>query len=137
MTARTTIPSSVRTASLLTPHACCSAAPDELGAAAPMREPTSSLARVRTSVALARSPEAEEPSAPSDAPDDMVQSRTIEFLTIRDVESAVKLKKSAIYARIARQAFPPPVKLSSTVSVWIASEVRDWMQHTALRRGER
>jgi predicted DNA-binding transcriptional regulator AlpA len=58
----------------------------------------------------------------------------IEFWTIREVESAVKLKKSAIYARISRGAFPPPVKLSSTVSVWIESEVRTWMRNAALIR---
>lgn len=58
----------------------------------------------------------------------------IAFWTIREVESAVKLKKSAIYERISRRAFPPPVKLSATVSVWIESEVRAWMQAAALHR---
>jgi len=62
------------------------------------------------------------------------QMPAIAFWTIRDVELAVKLKKSAIYARIARAEFPPPVKLSSTVSVWIEWEVRAWMRDAAARR---
>jgi predicted DNA-binding transcriptional regulator AlpA len=58
----------------------------------------------------------------------------IEFWTIREVESAVKLKKSAIYQRIARNAFPRPVKLSRTVSVWIELEVRTWMRDAVQHR---
>ena len=58
----------------------------------------------------------------------------IGFWTIREVESAVKLKKSAIYARISRRSFPPPVKLSPTVSVWVDSVVRAWMRDAALHR---
>jgi predicted DNA-binding transcriptional regulator AlpA len=58
----------------------------------------------------------------------------IEFWSLRDVESAVKLKKSAIYARIARSEFPRPVKLSATVSVWVVAEVRCWMREVMRRR---
>lgn len=69
-----------------------------------------------------------------DEPARTEQRPSIAFWTIREVEFAVKLKKSAIYARISRGTFPPPVKLSSTVSVWIESEVRTWMHDAALSR---
>jgi prophage regulatory protein len=68
------------------------------------------------------------------APDQSTHGPPIEFWTLRDVESAVKLKKSALYARIARREFPRPVKLSSSVAVWIGAEVREWMRSAALRR---
>jgi prophage regulatory protein len=61
-------------------------------------------------------------------------SASVTFWTLRDVEAAVRLKKSAIYARIARGEFPRPVKLSSTVSVWVEVEVRDWMRRIVATR---
>lgn len=92
--------------------------------------PSNTAAVVRRATGIA------EPGGQHDALPQSGDPPRVEFWTIREVEAAVKLKKSAIYARIARRAFPRPVKLSSTVSVWVESEVRLWMQDAVGRRGE-
>ena len=49
------------------------------------------------------------------------------LLPLADVMDRVGLRKTAIYERIARHAFPPPVQLGTTVR-WVESEVEDWIE---------
>lgn len=49
------------------------------------------------------------------------------FLRIPKVMDKVGLRRTAIYDKISREEFPPPIKLGS-VSVWLESEVDDWMR---------
>lgn len=50
------------------------------------------------------------------------------ILRIRDVMSAVGLKKTAIYDKIKEGEFPKPVKLGSRASGWVAGEVQAWVE---------
>lgn len=55
----------------------------------------------------------------------MSASETI--LRIREVQSKVGLKKSALYALIAKGAFPRPVKLGERAVGWRTSEIEAWL----------
>jgi prophage regulatory protein len=44
-----------------------------------------------------------------------------------DLRQKVGLSKSQIYKLIQQEAFPEPVKLGRKVSVWVDSEVEEWM----------
>lgn len=50
-----------------------------------------------------------------------------QFLRIPAVMKKVSLGKTAIYAKINAGDFPPPIKLGN-VSVWLESEVDEWIQ---------
>ena len=51
------------------------------------------------------------------------------LLRLRDVEDAVGLKKTQIYARIAEGKFPRPHKLRGTrTSRWRTSEIAAWIE---------
>lgn len=50
------------------------------------------------------------------------------FLRIRDVCHMTALSQSHIYALQAKGTFPRSRKIAAKVSVWLASEVQDWMQ---------
>nr|WP_072014425.1 AlpA family phage regulatory protein [Pectobacterium odoriferum] len=49
-----------------------------------------------------------------------------DLISIKEVERAVGLKKSSIYARISNGDFPKPKKLGSRTSRWLRGEVEDW-----------
>lgn len=48
------------------------------------------------------------------------------LIQIRDVIARVGLRKSALYARIAADTFPRPVKDGNT-SLWVEAEVDGWI----------
>ncbi|KGR44475.1 AlpA family phage regulatory protein [Xanthomonas vasicola] len=48
------------------------------------------------------------------------------FLRIRDVMSRTGMSKSTIYAKIRLKQFPAHVPLGS-ISVWVESEISEWM----------
>jgi prophage regulatory protein len=49
------------------------------------------------------------------------------FIRMPDLRQKVGLSKSQIYKLIQQDEFPEPVKLGKKVSVWIDSEVEEWM----------
>lgn len=49
------------------------------------------------------------------------------FLRIPAVMKKVSLGKTAIYAKINAGDFPPPIKLGY-VSVWLESEIDEWIR---------
>ncbi|MBB5675569.1 helix-turn-helix transcriptional regulator [Xanthomonas arboricola] len=55
------------------------------------------------------------------------------FLRIRDVTSRTGLSKSTIYAKIRLKKFPAHVPLGS-ISVWVESEVSEWMDEKVAAR---
>jgi len=54
----------------------------------------------------------------------MSQSR---FIRMPDLRQKVGLSRSQIYKLIQQEQFPRPVKLGEKVSVWVDSEVEEWM----------
>lgn len=56
------------------------------------------------------------------------------LLTMREVEQAVGLSRSAIYDRIAAGRFPQPVKIGSKSSRWVSSDIQSWIDRLP-RRG--
>jgi prophage regulatory protein len=55
------------------------------------------------------------------------QSEANEFLRIKNVVQLTTLSKSHIYGLIRNGEFPKPVKLTENTSVWIKSEVDEWI----------
>lgn len=49
------------------------------------------------------------------------------FIRMPDLRKKVGLSKSQIYKLIQQDEFPEPVKLGKKVSVWVDSEVDEWM----------
>jgi prophage regulatory protein len=49
------------------------------------------------------------------------------FIRMPDLRQKVGLSKSQIYKLIQQEEFPEPVKLGRKVSVWVDSEVEEWM----------
>lgn len=61
------------------------------------------------------------------APEPQELPRPPVFLPRREVERRVGLSRTAIYERMARRAFPRPVRDLDTGSVWwVESEVIEW-----------
>ena len=55
-------------------------------------------------------------------------------LPLRDVETLVGLRKTAIYGAIKTDGFPPPLKLTARKSGWLNSEIQAWLER---KRNER
>ncbi|WP_126969018.1 AlpA family transcriptional regulator [Xanthomonas sp. BRIP62411] len=55
------------------------------------------------------------------------------FLRIRDVMSRTGLSKSTIYTKIRLKQFPAHVPLGS-ISVWVESEISEWMDEQVAAR---
>ena len=55
-------------------------------------------------------------------------STSHQFLRIKDVCSLTALSPSFIYALQAKGQFPRSRKIASKVSVWLASDVHEWME---------
>ena len=49
------------------------------------------------------------------------------LMRIKQVESAVGLKKSSIYAKVKEHNFPVPVRLGPKSVAWKSSEVQEWI----------
>ena len=56
------------------------------------------------------------------------------FLRLPQVQDAVALRRSAIYALIARGEFPKPVKLGRRVACWSQREISAWGKRQLARR---
>lgn len=56
------------------------------------------------------------------------------LLRLPAVEARTGLRRSSIYERIQRGAFPKPVKLGPRCSAWCEDELNDWIE---ARRAER
>lgn len=55
----------------------------------------------------------------------------VRVLPLREVESMVGLRKTAIYNAIKHDGFPRPIKLTPRKSGWFVAEVADWLQRRA------
>jgi len=62
----------------------------------------------------------------------MITDEAIE--RIEQVEARTGMKKSAIYARVARGEFPRPIPLTGKARGWLRSEVVAWIQSRAALR---
>jgi predicted DNA-binding transcriptional regulator AlpA len=51
-----------------------------------------------------------------------------QFLRVKDVCKLTSLSPSHIYALQAKGQFPRSRKIASKVSVWLESDVQEWMQ---------
>ena len=49
------------------------------------------------------------------------------LLRLPDVEARTGLKKSAIYAGMKNQTFPPCVKLGARAAAWPETEIAEWI----------
>lgn len=71
------------------------------------------------------------------APEPAEPARPPVFLPRREVERRVGLSRTAIYERMARGAFPRPVRDLDTGSVWwVESEVIEWQLARIRRRDQ-
>lgn len=60
----------------------------------------------------------------------------VRFLRRPEVESITGLKRSSLYAKIASDEFPKPVKIGSRAVAWMLSEVMQWQEsRVATSRG--
>ena len=50
------------------------------------------------------------------------------FLRLPEVEHLVGMKSSAIYQRVKTGGFPKPVRIAPRYSVFVESQVRQWMR---------
>ena len=62
-------------------------------------------------------------------------SRMDKLLTMREVETATGLSKSAVYNRISLGTFPQPVKIGAKSSRWRESDLQAWVDSLP-RRGD-
>ncbi len=62
----------------------------------------------------------------------MVEDEAVE--RIEQVEARTGLKKSAIYERVARGEFPPPIAITDKARGWLRSEVVAWIAARAALR---
>jgi prophage regulatory protein len=70
-----------------------------------------------------------------DAALEQVKSLQLErFMRRPEVERAVGLSRSAIYAKMAANEFPKPVPLSSGAVGWIESEIATWQRERIAAR---
>ena len=61
------------------------------------------------------------------------QQPPVRFLRLPDVEQRVGLKRSAIYQRMSEGRFPRSRSLGARCTVWIESEIENWMTSFAAR----
>ncbi|WP_112875188.1 helix-turn-helix transcriptional regulator [Paracoccus endophyticus] len=59
---------------------------------------------------------------------------TDRFLRMPQVRERVALSKAAIYRKIGKGEFPPPVKLGERVSAWPESAIQRWMEERIAAR---
>ena len=57
-----------------------------------------------------------------------MQNNTISrFLRRRDVEKMTGLSKSTIYAKMANEEFPRPIRLGARSVAWVEHHIQEWM----------
>ena len=57
------------------------------------------------------------------------------FLRLPEVQERTGFSRSFIYKRVKDETFPPPRKVGGRASVWLESEINDWMSHVAREQG--
>jgi prophage regulatory protein len=60
----------------------------------------------------------------------------LKLLRIQEVNANTTLSKSCINLWVAQGRFPKPITLSSTVKVWRASDIADWIDQQAAKAEE-
>ena len=58
------------------------------------------------------------------------------FIRLPEVRQKVGMSKSHIYKLMGSGDFPAQIKLSQKVSVWVASEIDDWIQEKIKQRDD-
>lgn len=72
-----------------------------------------------------------------DSPTPAASAAAPRFLRLAEVSAITTLRRSALYARIAAGSFPRPRQISSRCSVWLASEVYEWVAAQPVAVGPR
>lgn len=57
------------------------------------------------------------------------------FLRLPEVQERTGFSRSFIYKGVNDQTFPPPRKVGGRASVWLESEINDWMRDVASDTG--
>jgi prophage regulatory protein len=61
---------------------------------------------------------------------------SLKLLKINKVSEITGLGRSTIYARVAEETFPKPIKLGHRASAWVESEIEAWIEtRIAISRG--
>ena len=66
----------------------------------------------------------------------MKHNNQMQFLRLPQVMRQVGLSKPQLYKLIAKNQFPSQIKICSRISVWLESDVVEWMQEQVLRHRE-
>ena len=57
----------------------------------------------------------------------ITKDRTERFLRLPEVQERTGFSRSFIYKSVKDRTFPPPRKVGGRASVWLESEINDWM----------
>ena len=57
------------------------------------------------------------------------------FLRLPEVQDRTGFSRSFIYKGVNDKTFPAPRKVGGRASVWLESEINDWMSHVAREQG--
>lgn len=57
------------------------------------------------------------------------------LLRLNEVLQRVKLGKSTVYKMISRGEFPAPKQLTANRSVWLESDIEQWLEYRLARGG--
>ena len=66
----------------------------------------------------------------------MKHNNQMQFLRLPQVMQQVGLSKPQLYKLIAKNQFPSQIKICSRISVWLESDVVQWMQEQVQRNQE-
>ena len=66
----------------------------------------------------------------------MKHNNQMQFLRLPQVMQRVGLSKPQIYKLMAQNEFPSQIKICSRISVWLESDVVQWMQEQVQRNQE-
>ena len=53
---------------------------------------------------------------------------SIKLLKINQVCELTGLGRSTVYAKVAEESFPAPIKIGARASAWIESEIEAWIE---------
>ena len=63
----------------------------------------------------------------------MKHNNQMQFLRLPQVMQRVGLSKPQLYKLITQNEFPSQIKICSRISVWLESDVVEWMQQQIVR----
>ena len=66
----------------------------------------------------------------------MKHNNQMQFLRLPEVMQRVGLSKPQLYKLMAQNEFPSQIKICSRISVWLESDVVQWMQEQVQRNQE-